>query len=203
MLAPAAPCVYPRAMIEGRVDSTVDNGSWLSLVEAARTFGVSEKTVRRRVKAGQLHGRQVPSPRGPAWQVWVPTTVDGAGSQGRVDSRVDKPDDQAETSDMMSEVSDAGLAMLELVRLVSELQPKAEAAAMWQARAELLSERLAAAESRLLALAAPESPPDAPGSTETERTPQEPLARFSWRVDALLIAAFLLAVAGAGWLWLR
>ena len=33
-----------------------------------------------------------------------------------------------------------------------------EAEAMWQARAELLADRLAAAESRILALSAPQSP---------------------------------------------
>jgi hypothetical protein len=57
------------------------------------------------------------------------------------------------------------------VRLVGELQIRAEAAAMWQARAELLADRLIVAESQLLALAAPESPLEGPGSTE----PADPL----------------------------
>src|SRR4051812_45413014 len=51
------------ATLVGMVDSTVDNRVWLTLAEAARALGVSEKTARRRAKAGQLEARQIPSPR--------------------------------------------------------------------------------------------------------------------------------------------
>jgi hypothetical protein len=124
------------------VDDTLDNGAWLSLAEAARALGVSEKTARRRAKAGQLQARQVGTQHGPAWQVWVPNGVD-------VEGRVDGTGTQAAT-------------MLELVRLVGELQGKAESAAMWQGRAELLALRLAAAEEKLKALEAPAAPELAP-----------------------------------------
>lgn len=122
------------------VDPTVDNDRWHPLAEAARVLGVSEKTVRRRAKAGQLDARQVPTQHGPAWQVRLPDGVPTG-------DRVDPVGTQAQTT-----------AMLELIRLVGELQPKAEAAAMWQARAELLAERLAVAEHRIAALAAPVAP---------------------------------------------
>ena len=68
---------------------TMDNGhagEWLSLRDAARRLSLSEKTLRRRVKAGMLEGRQVDTPHGPGWQVWVdtdpgaPSTVDGQGT---------------------------------------------------------------------------------------------------------------------------
>ena len=68
---------------------TPDNdqvGEWQSLREAAASLGLSEKTLRRRVKAGVLESRQVETPHGPAWQVWVDgvrgpaPTVDGRGT---------------------------------------------------------------------------------------------------------------------------
>jgi AraC-like DNA-binding protein len=65
---------------------TVDNGRsgvWVSLKDAARQLGLSDKTIRRRVKAGTLQGRQAATPRGPAWEVWVDTagTLDGEGTR--------------------------------------------------------------------------------------------------------------------------
>jgi hypothetical protein len=124
------------------MDGTVDGGAWLGLRDAARALGISEKTARRRVKAGQLRGRQVPTRHGPAWEAWVPDRADAAG-------RVDGGGTQATT-------------MLELVRLVGELQAKAEAAAMWQARADVLALQLEEARAQL-ALSAPT---DAPKSHE-------------------------------------
>ena len=173
------------------VDSTVDTGQWRSLAEAARVLGISEKTARRRAKAGQLEARQIPTPRGPTWQVRVPTTVD-------TEERVDSQGTHTAT-------------MLELVRMVGDLQAKAEAAAMWQARAELLAERLAAAESRVLALTAPQSPQDASGAPEPSDPPPEP-SPFPWpmppspNVRALapwLFVAALLAIVVAGLAWPR
>jgi len=50
-------------------------GVWLSLAEAAVTLGVSEKTLRRRIKAGQVDARQEPTKYGQAWKVWVDTPL--------------------------------------------------------------------------------------------------------------------------------
>ena len=90
-----------------------------------------------------------------------------------------------------------------LMRALEVVEATGQPLAMWQARAELLGERLAAAESRLLALAAPEPPPDGPTATETAGTAPEPSLHLSRRVEALLLAAFVLAMAGAAWLVLR
>src|SRR4051812_18698928 len=117
----------------GMVDSTVDSGSWLTLAEAARALGVSEKTARRRAKVGHIEARQIPSPRGPMWQVRVPRWVP---SEGTVDSPLDSGQDRHEGT------QDHATSLLELVRLVGELQAKAETAAMWQGRAEVLADRL-------------------------------------------------------------
>jgi hypothetical protein len=85
-------------------DETLDTGGtgvWLKLADAARHLGLSEKTVRRRLKDGGLQGRQVATVHGPTWEVWVDTagTLDGQGTQ-----------------------TVKGDAVLELVRLVDRLQ---------------------------------------------------------------------------------
>jgi AraC-like DNA-binding protein len=45
-------------------------GEWLPLAEAAAHIGVSVKTVRRRLKAGELTSRQVATQHGQAYEVW-------------------------------------------------------------------------------------------------------------------------------------
>jgi hypothetical protein len=133
---------------------TEQGGVWLTLREASVHLGISEKTARRRVKLGTLTGRQIPTQHGPTWQVWVPQGVDAAG-------RVDSTGTQAAT-------------MLELVRLVGELQAKAEASAMWQARAELFAHQLDAAQQTIRALQAPETPIARNLGAIDETPPSEP-----------------------------
>jgi len=48
-----------------------NTGAWLRAAEAAELLGISEKTVRRKAKAGVLPARQVSTGHGPAWEVWV------------------------------------------------------------------------------------------------------------------------------------
>jgi hypothetical protein len=43
-----------------------------TISEAARRLGVSEHTVRRRVRSGELSGKQVPTPQGFTWIVDIP-----------------------------------------------------------------------------------------------------------------------------------
>jgi hypothetical protein len=176
------------------MDSTPDNGERVGLAEAGRRLGISAKTARRRVKAGRLRGRQVGTQHGPTWQAWVPAGVDAAG-------RVDSQGTQAAT-------------LLEPVKLVSELQAKAEASAMWQARAELLAHQLGEARERIRMLEAPRE--DSPiGETEPDPAPvPEPLTptpdgrklprswrraikAWLWLASSIcaLVAAYLLAEA--------
>ncbi len=54
--------------------STLPDG--LPIPEAATRLGVSEKTIRRRLEAGELSGYKVHTQRGPAWRVVLPATVD-------------------------------------------------------------------------------------------------------------------------------
>jgi hypothetical protein len=83
-------------------------GEWLPLADAAPLLGVSVKTARRRLKAGELTSRQVATQHGQAYEVWVTrnghtstqtSTVNAVGTQ-RVDD----------------------VTTVELVRLVDRLQ---------------------------------------------------------------------------------
>jgi hypothetical protein len=92
--------------------------------------------------------------------------------------------------------------MLELVRLIGEFQPKAEAAAMWQARAEMLADRLAAAKSRMAALEVPKSSLDAStGAQSAAPTTDTFSARLRslalWGLTVLAIVVLLVVVATA------
>jgi len=164
-------------MHEDTVPSTVDSDRWLSLAEAARALCISEKTARRRAKAGQLDARQVSTRHGLAWQVRIPGTVDTGG-------RVDPTGTQAAT-------------MLELVRLVGDLQGKAEAAAMWQGRAEMLAAQLADAREMIRALEAPKEAP----APEPVPSPTPPAVagwsdRWQGRVPVALVVLAVLAMIG-------
>jgi hypothetical protein len=50
------------------IDLATEQG-WLTLAEAAKSLGLSTDAVRRRLKRGELAGRQVVTRHGPAWQV--------------------------------------------------------------------------------------------------------------------------------------
>jgi len=51
----------------------VDVDAEVDLREAATRLGISERTVRRRLHRGELEGRQVPTPQGPAWRIRLDT----------------------------------------------------------------------------------------------------------------------------------
>ena len=59
----------------------------LSIQEASQKLGVTEHTIRRRLRKGELHGEQIPRPQGFTWVVVVddndagdqPTHVDSHG----------------------------------------------------------------------------------------------------------------------------
>jgi hypothetical protein len=81
--------------------------------------------------------------------------------------------------------------------LTGELVARTEAATVWQARAELLAERIAAAESQILALTAPQAPVDVPGSTGPPDPTQEPSTPWWRRWRAWLAAGLVVAVVGS------
>lgn len=56
----------------------------VTITEAARRFGISERTVRRRLHNGELQGRQVATPQGFVWTVELPDDVPNDQTNGRV-----------------------------------------------------------------------------------------------------------------------
>jgi excisionase family DNA binding protein len=156
-------------------DAQQDQG--LTIAEAAAQLGVSSDTVRRRIRRGDLNAVQVHTPNGPAWRVLLGTlpsampTLDGTHSSAAM--HIEAP----------------LLAQL-LADAQAELVRKAEAAAMWQARAEFLASQLEQAQ---LALAAPKAdrPEIAPGRdsdastgepTQTSSEHRDGRPRPWWRV---------------------
>jgi uncharacterized protein YlxW (UPF0749 family) len=45
------------------------------VIEAARFLGVSEETIKRRIRRGELNGQQQPRPQGYVWMVDIPVDI--------------------------------------------------------------------------------------------------------------------------------
>jgi hypothetical protein len=52
-------------------ETGTQTGRWATLREAGETLGISEDSVRRRLRNHQLHGRRVGTAQGFQWRVWV------------------------------------------------------------------------------------------------------------------------------------
>jgi hypothetical protein len=147
---------------------------WVSLAEAASQLGVSVQTLRRRIKDDQLRARKVDSPYGPAWEVSLSKLERVPNTPAHIlDREVNTDDvDQGESPTLENELSsfDEGgrstveqgvsppgvVEALELIqKLQQEVVAKAEAASLWQGRAEVLTLQLAQAQDTIKALEAP------------------------------------------------
>lgn len=120
--------------------ATQDNASrGLTIAEAAAQLGVSVDTIRRRVKRGELQAEQVQTERGPLWRVMLdgPPGVHSAPST-TVPSTPGMPSNPAVHA-MQPERPELLKSLEMLERAQSDVVAKAEAAAMWQTRAELLA----------------------------------------------------------------
>lgn len=129
----------------------------LTIAQAAAQLGVSVDTVRRRIRRGELDAQQVPTQRGPAWRVTLGTLHSNPGSVGSMPG-----------SSAMHVVEAPLLAKL-LTDTQAELVRKAEAAAMWQARAEHLASQV-----EQLQRALPAPSPERPFSGDSEHAASEP-----------------------------
>jgi hypothetical protein len=183
----------------------------LTVAEAANLAGVSVRTMRRRVAAGQVatagHGQarrivaaSVAAPIAPS----ETATTAAIGHQG--DS--DRPASVAMTEDMTEDNTATRVTtaseiapLAELVeRLTERLAEQTGLTAMWQERAGTLADRLAAAESKLLALEAPKSPKAASTAPRAPDPTRGPSVR-RWRSwvpwqPALIGAIILVGVLG-------
>ncbi len=145
------------------MDPTVDDAHtdapWLGLAEAAQHEGVALDTMRRRVRRGAYRRRQVRTPRGLTWQIQLGQVTAPPQGGPTVDHSLDPT--VGPTVDPRVGAAPAGAmsAVAPLVALVERLQEdvvrKAEAAAMWQTRAEFLASQLNAAQETIRALEAP------------------------------------------------
>ena len=66
------------------------------MAEAARSWGVSVDTVKRRLRRGELHGRKQPRPQGFTWLIELEQSLNGtnASTQGRTDAGTDAGTDE-------------------------------------------------------------------------------------------------------------
>lgn len=144
---------------------------YVSAVEAARVSGLSERTVRRWVKRGKLravrdgHAVRVPLSEVLALCSRPSCRPADTGQVGHVDNgqaRLRHDGEQATSQDNSQD------SLLALVRdLQAELLRRSEAAAMWQARAEMLGHQLRALE-------APRPHQTATDARETAEAPDPP-----------------------------
>jgi len=133
----------------------VDVTAWLSLAEAAAALHLSEKSVRRRLKSGELEGRRTSTRYGPAWQVRVDVTTDTSDLDAGATSTVDGTPDRERT-----DTSTLGTTGPELVRLVARQQDQLVQLA---GRIGWLEAQLSTTQEQLRAL-------QAPAETSTEAT---------------------------------
>jgi hypothetical protein len=120
---------------DGGITPAPDSGQ--TLAAAAEALGISKDAVRRRLRAGQLGGHQVDGPHGPTWCVHL----DGApGLRHGGDAPAHTP---APTVATPIEAA----ALVELVdRLTRENRDLAGQVGYFQARAQVLDERVRALE---------------------------------------------------------
>jgi hypothetical protein len=145
---------------------------WLSLEDAAHQLGLSVHAVRRRLKKGDIAGRQVSTRYGPAWQVSLNGSATLTQGSREPDATVALP---------LREPDDRLAGLVDLVeRQQQTIVEKAEAAAMWQARAEMLAGELADARGRLAVLEAPKVEPSPVETASAIETAEEP-PRGPWR----------------------
>ena len=180
----------------------------VSANEAARRFGLSEKTVRRWIGAGKLNADK----RGRAYRVSL-SEVAAISGQGKTDTSGPSADDghiadihsAPSTADSLSAMSGIPELVSLVERLHGEVRQYAETAATWQTRAEILAHQLADAREMIRALEAPKEAP----APEPVPSPTSPAVagwsdRWQGRVPVALVVLAVLAMIGMALpAWLR
>ncbi len=138
--------------------ATMDNG--LTVAEAADRCGCSEKTIRRRIKNGQLCGVAVPTAKGFEWRVYLdttqPPTLDATEEEdGQEDVQDTREDVQVDHAALVRAFEVIGEREQEKTQLIERLQHQNLELA---GRCGYLQARLEASERQVLALTAPQEP---------------------------------------------
>ena len=144
---------------------------WVTLAEAARQLGVSVHAARRRVKAGTLAARQVPTRHGPMWEVCLDpgaTVVEGSRESGAGVTHPRRNPDAAGVPELVGLVDRRQRENRDMAGLIGSLQT----------RMDVLLAQLDQAQ-RALEAPKPE-PMDAEPAPEPE-APPAPATRPWWR----------------------
>ncbi len=134
--------------------------SGLTVAEAAERCGCSEKTIRRRIKNGQLCGVAVPTAKGFEWRVYLDTTqpprLDATEEEdGQEDVQDTREDVQVDHAALVRAFEVIGEREQEKTQLIERLQHQNLELA---GRCGYLQARLEASERQVLALTAPQEP---------------------------------------------
>src|SRR5215210_8994112 len=116
----------------------MENDGWLTLADASDRLGCSIDTLRRRLKRGELEATQVKTRYGLVWEVRL-------GEMPTVGSTPMHDNQPQELGQLVALVRD----------LHQENRELAEAASMWQGRADILQHQLSEMKERVLMLEAP------------------------------------------------
>jgi excisionase family DNA binding protein len=155
----------------------------LSVQEAAEAIGCSEKTIRRRIKAGSLTAHRLPTSQGYEWRVHLdgvtdqvspPPAVQLNGQDGHLPGDADQVDTHAEgnvhgTTAPQNEA--ANEALLKALDFAERLQRENMELA---GRVGFLQAKLQTAEEQILALSAGEPIPE-----QHEQAPEPPVPAVS------------------------
>ncbi len=158
-------------------DTDVSSDRSLSLAEAAERLGVSERTVLRRIRKGQLQAHKADTPYGPGWRVTLDISPDGAPPTVST-----TPDNMPTTGDT-APMSPEFMKMLEIVeedrRLIDRLQRENQQMA---GQLGFVQAKLQEAEKTIALLMAPkdDSADVTPKKPPVEPEPLTEPVRVSW-----------------------
>ncbi len=138
--------------------ATIDSG--LTVAEAAEHYECSEKTIRRRIKNGQLCGVAIPTAKGFEWRVYLdstqPPTLDNTDEEDGQNGVQDAQDDvHLDHAALVRAFEVIGEREHEKTQLIERLQQQNLELA---GRCGYLQARLEASERQVLALTAPQDP---------------------------------------------
>ncbi len=138
----------------------------LSIKEAAEHFGISESTVRRRIKDGILKAYQQPTTQGYEWRIVVPDEDEQVSHQD---------DDQVATVTDHIVTSSEQVLTLDATALVAELRRLHDQNVQLAGQVGYLQAQLQQAQERIRLLEAPKEPEEETPAPQPEpEPPSEP-----------------------------
>jgi hypothetical protein len=134
----------------------MEQEGWITLAEAAKALDCSIDTIRRKLKRGQIEGQLKTTRHGKIWLV----SIGSLSTALQDEHKQPMHNGQGSTQPAQASEPEEELGLLELVRLVTQLQDenfklnqevvnRTEAASLWQGRAEMLSHQLSSAQLQL------------------------------------------------------